>query len=356
MAETLEKIQDIFKEAKTLALFSKKNEEEYKFLAKEALKHALLQRGADIISLAEHPEFRKKWKKLLPEEKNIASPCQTSIRIPKSQHKIRELNYEENKNFFSLIVTSENGELKKESIVLEPVPQKIDAAFCFFEPAENVLAEFENKLTLPPKEKIIFFASGGKTFAEKIFQVIKTIAADTLSLQNLSTLLFASLITETSNFTRPINQEALRFGGELLSIGADKELVKIILREEKTISSAQFLGRALARTRLDKTFNVSWTFLSQKDFEKTGNLNAEHSFFYSIGLSLREIIPLVPISLIFWQTGKQIFAMAMADEKEDLEFLGQRLAVSPQSKFFIAGPFSSFLEAELSFQKALGKT
>ncbi len=367
MTEALEKIQAILKEAQTLALFSRKYSDDYKLLAKAALKHALENKKIKVLSLPDNPEFRKRWSAVLPsdvEEQPFLK--QTSIRIPKSQYKIKELTYEDNDDFLSLIITSENNELQKSEIVFEPIPPKAEAAFCFFEPSEtDALQEFENQLVLPSQEKIIFLTAGNDiTFSEKISQIIKVNAADLFSAPQISTLLFASLITETDNFIRPISQEVLRFGSELLSLGADKEKIKAILNQNKTISLARLLGRALARTHIDEALNASWTFLSQKDLEKTENLNPSPSFLYDIVKQLRELIPFRAVSLLFWQSepastsaslgGKSIFAMAVASEEKNLMPLADRLDNAKlQSKYLSAGPFNNFSEAELLFRKAL---
>ncbi len=230
MSEALEKIQVIFKESRIFTLLSKSAGEDYKLLAKEALKIALLEKKFGVFSLPEIPEFQKKWAPALSKEESAFSPQKTSIRIPKNQYKVKELSYEEDEDFFSLVMTSENGELNKNSIIIEPVLAKADAVFCFFDPHDaKILQQTETKIILPPKEKIIFLTSGEKTLAEKIFQIIKTVFPDFILSSKIATLLFAALITETNNFVRPVSQEVLHFGSELLSAGADKELVKNIL-------------------------------------------------------------------------------------------------------------------------------
>lgn len=361
MVEALEKIKSLFQEAKTFALLSKKTSEDYKFLAKEALRQALSAKKNETFSFPHHPELRKKWSRIISNEETDIFSRQTSIRIPKNQCKIKELGCEEDNDFLSLIVTSEKSELDKETVIFEPIPFKPDAAFCFFEPQDIGLSpEFEKKLILPPKEKIIFITPGEKTFAEKIFQIIRTVFPDTPPTA-VSTLLFASLITETNNFVRPVSQEVLRFGSELLSLGADKETVKTILSEEKTFSFARLLGRALARTYSDEASDASWTFLSKKDLEKTENLNSSPFFFYNVVKNLRDIIPFCTLSLLFWpaspsqggQNDNNVLAMAAADEEEKLVPLARSMGISLQSKFFTAGPFNNFSEAELRFKKAL---
>lgn len=369
MTEVLEKIKSLFQEAKTFVLLSKKTSEDYKFLAKEALRQALSAEKIETFSFPDHPELRKKWSRIISSEEIDISSRQTSIRIPKNQGKIKEVSCEEDDDFLSLIVTSEKNELNKDAVIFEPVPFRPDAAFCFFEPEDaELFSEFEKKLILPPKEKIIFITPNEKTFAEKIFQIIKAVLPDT-PLTPVSTLLFASLITETNNFIRPVSQEVLRFGSELLSLGADKETVKTILSEEKTLSFARLLGRALARTYSDEASAASWTFLSKKDLEKTENLNSSPFFFYNIVKNLRDIIPFRAISLLFWpaspsassgldgsqggQNDNKVLAMAAADEEEKLVPLARSMGISPQSKFFTAGPFNNFSEAELRFKKAL---
>jgi hypothetical protein len=356
MAEALEKIITIFQESKTFALLSKKNSEDHKLLSKEALKNALLDKNLKVLSLPERPDFQKKWSSIIPEH-NCPIFQQTSIRIPKKQYKVKELTYEENDDFLSLVITSENGELNKGAVIFENVLPKIDAAFCFFDPHESsILEEFKDKIILPPKEKIIFLSSNDITFAEKISKIIKAVAPESYNLTATATLLFASLITETNNFIRPISQEVLRFGSDLLSLGAAKEEIKSVLNEEKTLSFSRLLGRALARTHSDEKLHASWTFVSKDDLKKTENSNLSPSFFYGIIRNLRELIPFQPLSLLFWRDEERVFAMAAADEEQELIPLSAALGIKLQSKYFVTGPYDNFSEAELNFRKALQET
>lgn len=353
MTEVLEKIQSILKEAKTFALFSKNNSEEYKLLAKEALKCALLKKNFTIFSFPENPDFQKKWSSLLS---NAIQPLsqQTSIRIPKNQYKIKELKYEDDNDFLSLVLTSENGELKKENIVFEPVAPKIDTAFCFFSPPENEFFEgLGNKVLLPEKEKIIFLTSSNKTFAEKIFRIIKLIDSEILSVSTVPNFLLASLLDETQYFADIINQEILSFASELLSYGADKEKINEILKKKDDVVPPQLLGRALARTYYDEPLGAYWTFLSQKDFEKTNTTETTISFLYSIIQKIRKIISSQNLSLLLWQNGKNVSAMAAGDNEEKLAQLANCFGVKLQSKFFTIGPFNNFSEAENALKKAL---
>ncbi len=357
MPEALEKIQNIFKEAKTFALLSKKGSEDYKFLAQEALKCALSEKKVGFFSFSKNPELQEKWGAILKNTETSQPARQTSIRIPKEHFQVKELSCQEDDQYLSLIITSENGELPKNAVLFEPILPKVEAVFCFFDPPqEETLREFEHEISFPPKEKIIFLTSNGMTFAEKIYQIIKAINPNTPVSSDIATFLFASLITETNNFVRPVSQEVLLFGSELLSAGADKETIKNILNEEKTLSFARLLGRALARTHVDNAFNASWTFLAEKDFEKTDNLRISPSFLYGIVQKLREIIPTRTLSFLFWQDKNNIFAMAAADEEESLIPLAKQLGTSLNSKFFTAGPFANFSEAELRFRKALEET
>jgi hypothetical protein len=133
------------------------------------------------------------------------------------------------------------------------------------------------------------------------------------------------------------------------------DLVKTTLAKEKNIFSSRLLGRALARTHIDSDFDVSWTFLSQKDLEKTGSTEASLPFFRNIVQNLRELIPFRAVSLLFWQNNKNIFVMAVADEEKNLFPLAQHLGAELQSKSLVAGPFNNFSEAELYFKKALAE-
>jgi hypothetical protein len=136
-------------------------------------------------------------------------------------------------------------------------------------------------------------------------------------------------------------------------LGCEASSFFTVDENKKTISFARLLGRALARTHIDGNLDASWTFLTQEDLKKTDNLKISPSFFYNIVRNLRELIPFCNLSLLFWQSDKDIYAMTVADEEKNLIPLAQQLGVSLQSKFFVTGPFNNFSEAELHFRKAL---
>ncbi len=73
MPEALEKIQAVFKESKIFALLSKKVSEDFKLLAKEALKHVLLEKKTRRYLIAGTSGFPKEMEDIDPRKK--IEPC-----------------------------------------------------------------------------------------------------------------------------------------------------------------------------------------------------------------------------------------------------------------------------------------
>jgi hypothetical protein len=353
MPEVLERICNLLKNAKIVGLFSKKSADDYNLLAKEALRETLAEKKITTLSFPEETNFQKEWDLIIDKSfDNQILPQQTSIRIPKN-YKIKELGCEEDDNFLSLVITSENGGLDKNALIFEPVLPKLDAAFCFFGPEEtDYLKEFEEKAALPEKEKIIFITSS-EIFSQKIFQIIQAFNREALTLSSIPTLLLASLIRETDFFANA-DEKIIAFSNELISYGAEMKTINEIIEGKKSASSAQLLGRALTRTYDDKDLDTIWTFLSEKDFIKTGGLSPSPQFLYNdVIKKICNFIPKRTFSLLFWQDNKKIFALAAGGDEKKLLPLAECLGAGLKSKFFTVGPFDNFSEAELKLRKAL---
>lgn len=112
-----------------------------------------------------------------------------------------------------------------------------------------------------------------------------------------------------------------------------------IIKTEQSLSFAQLLGRALARTRVNEQLKSVWTFISNEDLEKTNNTNSPDSFFEQIVKNIKALVPGQPINIILWQKKENVFGLMIEEDEENKIF----------------GPYKNFSEAEISIQNSLKK-
>lgn len=350
-----EKIKSIINQSESFALLATKNTPDSTLLAREALRVALEKKELSSISLENNPEdFKVKWRQILTGEETPKNFLQkTVIKIPKNRHNVKEISYEENDDFFSLLISSSNGAVIPSDVSFESHLPQVDSSFCFFEDKTR-LENFEERLILPPIDRIVFLSENHKPFAEKIQAIVKVIDPNLLTIDSISTLLYASLILETENFSRDTNAETLSFGSSLLENGADKEKIKKIVEDLRNYSFAQLLGRALARTRKDEALKSSWTFLSKEDLEKTENLLSPAEFFYNILKEVKKVTPREEISLIFWQNNDGVFVIIETEKRNLLSAeMACALSVDTEGGYLLSGPYQNFQEAETKIRETI---
>ena len=351
-----EKIKKILGEAKSCALLTEQNPNEEPFLLKNVFGAGLESLGISAISLPEigggqNADFKKKWRPLL-ENRETATPefqTKTIIKIPKKILAIKELSYNEDENFFSLVITPKNGRLTKDVAIFEEALPEPEAIFCFFEEKEK-LDNFKNLIISPAKENIFFLVPGENSLTEKIAGLFQFLNIN-FSPFILNTL-FSALIIETNNFKDYSNKEIFSLANFLLSRGANGNLIKEVAEKEKTNSFIQLFGRMLARTYYDEALNVSWSFLGKRDFEKT-KTEPNSNFILKIVKEMEAFGKCSEISVCCFQKENGVFAFLKALEKSLLLNLAQKLNTSLQSDYIIAGPFKNFSEAEIKIKEIL---
>ena len=304
----------------------------------------------------QEPEnYRENWSSILNLKNDPELLQKTSIKLPKEKYNIKEVAYKEDKKHLSLIVTSIDNGLIKEDISLEKLLPEVEAVFCFFE-NHSKLEKFKDKLTLPDHEKIIFITPNKKTLTEKIFDIAKMLDIDTSANTELATILFATLIIETGNFSEKISKKTLSLGSLLLENGAEKKIISQILEKEKSPFSTQLLGRLLARTYVDETLGVSWSFLNNKDFQKTNNTSITPSFLYKLLKKAKILIRRQNLYILIWQSLTDIKVLVTTHDDKNENYLipiAAKMQTELQSRFFVAGPFENFSKAEIELRKAI---
>lgn len=349
--EAKAKIKELVEEAKNILLLVEPSAEETELLSRHALKNTLEQADKKLFLLPEPPkDFENKFSSLIAQYQKPAGTNGLKITIPKNIP-LEELSYQEEGDNFSINLNCKNGAIAPQDIKIEQAKPKMDLVFCFSD-KQKLVEQARKKLALPDKENLVFLTKNTRTLAEKIYDLRQALNLSATEDKNTATLLYASLIYETNNFQEKTSEAVLELGAKLLKAGADQQMLRAINRKEKTSADAKLLGRALARTHIDSTLSCSWSFLAQKDFQKTGALAEQKTLLNTIK-KIRENIQPMPLSFLFWEKEKQIRALVYGENEEAVRPLALELGAALQSQYFISSGFKNFTEAELAMRKLL---
>lgn len=366
MEKNIGAIKQTIEISQSAGLLVEKGAGEEFFLAKEALKTALLLKNLALISLPyETPVYAPKWRSFLTKE-GAPVPQKISINIPKGKYPVKELKYDEDNDYFSILVTVQGTNFNKDDLIFKETLPKTDIIFYFCRDFDSEkLNHFKTLIAIPEKENIVVVKPGEETVSEKVFEIIDSLGFDNeiLKTGHLPTLLFAAVFKETDGF-KNISQGAFRLTARLLELGADKETAENIFNQDKTPVFWQMLGRALARTAVDQNLQSSWTFLSKKDFTKH-KVEPKEEFLLAILKEISQTLPGQTFSLILWQSPSQnaldlnnktedeIWATIKSANAVKLNFLATELRTKNQNGYLRTGPFKTFSEAEIQIRKAL---
>lgn len=86
--------------------------------------------------------------------------------------------------------------------------------------------------------------------------------------KELATLLYTTLLTDTSCFSNSsTNSEALFWGAELISLGADHKNVYRKVFLEKPFRAVKVFATALSHLSLEKNGEVAWTYITKEEMK-----------------------------------------------------------------------------------------
>ncbi|MAG28900.1 hypothetical protein CL632_02020 [bacterium] len=104
---------------------------------------------------------------------------------------------------------------------------------------------------------------------EILFMLAEYMQKDIID-QHLSTCLLAGIIHESKSFQSPnITPRTLAIASELMSLGADRELIIQKLFYNKAVNALQLWGRMLANLHVDEEHSIAWSVVTNDDFERT---------------------------------------------------------------------------------------
>lgn len=111
--------------------------------------------------------------------------------------------------------------------------------------------------------------------AEVIAQVLNAWDVKMLD-ETVATCLLAGITAETESFRLPsVTPQTLTLSSQLVSIGAQRELIVNNLYRTKTVDALKLWGRALARIKNDVLAQLVWSVIPRVDFERAGGTMKE---------------------------------------------------------------------------------
>lgn len=315
--------------------------------AREALRDILRIQKKKLIIFPDLPEKLKNgWNDILPPPTPSITP-KVKISIPKE--KSEEVAYHEEETEAAFVVTPKGGLTLGDVRVAFQKPE-VDAAFLFFNDAHPFFRQLQEYIILPQKDKMAFFGEKSHTYAEKIYTLAHDMrATDTAC---WPTLLYLSLAGETEQFAISVTPNVFSIAGKLLEKGADNTHLPRLQEQERRISHANLLGRALARTQIDEERNTSWTFLAQKDFLRSQIAPEEKESATSVILpQIRSRIPNVSTSFMLWEKTPHIHFCAWSKNPSVIARIATLPDVQTNEQICTGGGFENFTQAELRLRQ-----
>ena len=112
----------------------------------------------------------------------------------------------------------------------------------------------------------------------------------------------------------------------------------------------------MARTYTDQELAISWSFLNNKDFQKTNNISITPQKIYKIIKKISYSINPQKLNILIWQTINGVECM-IADPKNlhrpKLLTLAEKIGTNLNSRYFTTGPFKNFSEAEIYLKNTI---
>lgn len=342
-------IKEFIENGKRFLIAYDPSTEEATILASLALKKILENHAKEIFFWPPLSNtFQEKFKTIFSIHENPKITQKIKIKIPKNII-LDEMRYEEEPDALSIIISPkepiEPGELS-----IEKVPYEVDAAFYFFRKDETGSEKIQIPVAKPPQEKIIFLLKNSRTLSEKIHDIGEALSGSLTPDEAATTLLFASLIYETDHM-QDASAKTFALASALLDKGVNHTAVNDIVEKEKDIYRAQLFGRALARTTIDTGLKTSWTFLAQKDFEKT-QLEPTEDMLVALIKKIRRSIQRQSFSILCYETD-EIGTIIFGENAAMLAGMAGRLGREPKSLYFFGPSFSTFSEAEVKLRELL---
>lgn len=344
-----EQVQTIIASNNNFLIVSDKLARPEIFLAREALRLVLEASGKRVFSHPKLPDyFFERFQVILPEERGGNFSYTAEISVPKLLQ-IKEVCYEENENNFLIIITSKS-KIEEKNLTIKEKPEKIEVLFLL---ASELNAEdLQSKFELPPREHRVNIVKNHITISKKIFDIAEKFNLNSAHKRQFATLLYAALIYETKNFRNIADAEVFDLAKTFLSFGVDKEKISEILNLAKSVSFSHILGRALARTHIDRQTSSSWTFITGDDIVKSGVKSSDFTI-EALADSLHDNIPEVKTALVFFEDPPGVRCFVESEDKQIIAELAKKFQQRADGNAVYSKRFENFTKAEKEFRELL---
>ncbi|NMC51914.1 hypothetical protein GYA54_04320 [Candidatus Kuenenbacteria bacterium] len=208
------------------------------------------------------------------------------ITLDVEKNPVKDFNYNLKNNQLKIYITPLSGEIKKESITIEPSNYKYDliiTAGCqdleslgrlyskepefFF---QTTIINIDNHPANERFGQINHISLNTSSCSELLFNLLNSTQPENIN-SEIATNLLSGIILKTENFRTPaITPECLHNASYLMKLGADQSYIINNLNKNKSITTLNLWGRILARLKQDTHYNLAWSLVSQTDFQKSG--------------------------------------------------------------------------------------
>lgn len=231
------------------------------------------------------------------------------ISLDVTKTKLDEMTYDLKDGKLNLYLTPREGSWKKEDIALPPTAYKHDLIITLECPDLSSLgqiftAEPEFFGSIPilnidhdPANEHYGHVNAVDLTATSVCEIIYPLLDEEKAVTgHIATLLLSGIICKTKSFkSENVSPRTLRYASELISAGAERDLIVRELYRTRSVPTLRLWGRALARLKSDSHLKIVWTLLGTQDFIAAG--------------ANEETLPEVVRELIAYASGVEVAAI-----------------------------------------------
>jgi phosphoesterase RecJ-like protein len=207
------------------------------------------------------------------------------ISLDTTNTKVEKVKYNNEENKLNFIVTPKEGNFTEEDISSSSSKYKYDLIISIDSPDIESLGKiFEDDTEFFYKIPLINIDNHSEneefgqinlidltavSSSEILFNLLSNYSRDSID-ENIATALLTGIISKTKSFkTQNVTPDSLSTVAQLISMGADRELIVNTLYRSRTIGVLKLWGRVLARLNNNHGGKLVWSVLSHMDFHKT---------------------------------------------------------------------------------------
>lgn len=206
------------------------------------------------------------------------------ISIDVTKTKLDEMTYDLKDGKLNLYLTPREGSWRKEDLALPPTAYKHDLIITLECPdlsslGQIFLAEPEFFGSVPilnidhdPANEYYGAINAVDLSASSVSEIIYPLLNEEKTLDGrMATLLLSGIICKTKSFkSENVSPRTLRYASELISAGAERDLIVRELYQTRSVPTLRLWGRALARLKFEANLKIVWTLMSAQDFILAG--------------------------------------------------------------------------------------